>query len=451
MRYSLDESYERHGRVVIAGSPLTLFRLGSAGVGVTEAIEAGRDVDTSVLTDRLLDAGAIHPAIHSATHPAIYSANHSAVGPATGTTVGPGAGDARSATRVTVVTPTKNDTPGRGTHDGARHIVVDDGSEPPLVGSHVRLDVNSGPAAARNAGLALVDTDLVAFVDTDVEAPDGWLEQLIAHFDDPRVGLVAPRVRSAPGPGRLARYERDHSPLDLGAAPARVRAGTRVSYVPAAAVVCRVAAVRGIGGFDTELRFGEDVDLVWRLEQAGWRCRYEPRVEVLHHPRGSWAAWARQRMGYGSSAAPLARRHPGALAPVSMSGWSAGAWMLGAVGHPVAGTAVGLGSALALTDVLDDVPPEVSFRLAALGNTHAGRTLAAAVRRVWWPIVGVAALRSRIARRVAVVSLLAAGDPVRVLDDVAYGAGVWRGMIRERTLAPLLPRFSSWPGRRTGR
>jgi mycofactocin glycosyltransferase len=46
---------------------------------------------------------------------------------------------------------------------------------------------------------------------------------------------------------------------------------------------------------------------------------------------------------------------------------------------------------------------------------------------------------------------LAAGDPVRVLDDVAYGAGVWRGVLRERTIAPLLPRFSSWPGRRTAR
>jgi mycofactocin glycosyltransferase len=426
VRFSLDRSYERHDRVVIAGSPLKLFRLGAAGVRVAEDIENGRHVEPSTLTERLLDAGAIHPVL----------------------------GAARGAMSVTVVTPSKDHPPElarTNSHGGARHIVVDDGSVPPLAGADVRLDVNAGPAAARNAGLALVETGLVAFVDSDVDVHEGWLKALIGHFDDPRVGLVAPRVRSAAGTGRLARYERDHSPLDLGPEPARVRAGTRVSYVPAAAIVCRVEAVRSIGGFHTDLRFGEDVDLVWRLDQAGWRCRYEPAVEVLHQPRTSWTAWVTQRIGYGSSAAPLARRHPGALAPVGMSGWSAGAWLLGATGHPVAGTAVGVGSALALTEVLDDVPPDVAFRLAALGNAHAGRTLADAVRRVWWPLVGVAALRSRVARRVAVASLVAAGRPMRVLDDLAYGVGVWRGVLRERTIAPLLPRFSSWPGRRAGR
>jgi mycofactocin glycosyltransferase len=65
--------------------------------------------------------------------------------------------------------------------------------------------------------------------------------------------------------------------------------------------------------------------------------------------------------------------------------------------------------------------------------------------------VGVAAVRSRVARRIAVASLVAAGNPVRVLDDLAYGVGVWRGVLRERTIAPLLPRFSSWPGRRADR
>jgi hypothetical protein len=38
-------------------------------------------------------------------------------------------------------------------------------------------------------------------------------------------------------------------------------------------------------------------------------------------------------------------------------------------------------------------------------------------------------------------------DPVRyaalhVADDLAYGAGVWRSCLQERTLAPLLPRLA---------
>src|SRR5690606_2057202 len=163
-----------------------------------------------------------------------------------------------------------------------------------------------------NAGLEHVTTPLVAFVDADVDTGGDrrWMAPLLAHFADPRVALVAPRVVT-PGGG----YEHRHSPLDLGTAPARIRAGTRVSYVPAAALVCRTDALRAVGGFASDLRVGEDVDLVWRLDAAGWRCRYEPSVLVHHDPRPTWRAWWRQRVTYGRSAAPLAARHPGALTP----------------------------------------------------------------------------------------------------------------------------------------
>ena len=237
------------------------------------------------------------------------------------------------------------------------------------------------------AGLDQVTTPLVAFVDADVVLPDAWLDGLLPHFDDPRVGLVAPRVRSTPGSSVLERYEALRSPLDLGPEPARIRAGTRVSYVPAAAIVVRVDAIREVGGFDPDVRFGEDVDLVWRLDEAGWSCRYEPAVEVHHPPRPTWRAWVRQRIDYGSSAAPLAKRHPGRLAPVRMSGWSAGSWALAAAGHPLAGVVVGAGSAAALVPKLADVPPQVACASPGWATCHAGRLLADAVRRVWWPIV----------------------------------------------------------------
>jgi hypothetical protein len=227
-----------------------------------------------------------------------------------------------------------------------------------------------------------------------------------------------------------------------------VRAGTRVSYVPAAAIVCRVDAVRAIGGFDRALRYGEDVDLVWRLDEAGWRCRYEPASQVLHAPRRTWRSWASQRAAYGSSAAPLSRRHPGALAPVRTNGWSAVCWALAVAGHPIVGAMTGVGTAAALVPKLPGVPPRAAFALAAGGNARAGRLLADAVRRAWWPLVVVGTARSRIARRVAVAAVLAAGSPVRFADDLAYCAGVWRGMWRERTLAPITPTFSSWPARR---
>lgn len=416
-RYRLDDRARRHGHVLIGGSPLKLFRLTEAGSHIVDRIEAGESVVASGLVTSLVDAGALHP-----------------VGTSTGRF---------TPSDVTVVTPAFG--PVRHRHDDA--VVVDDGSEPPIPDATVRLDRNRGPGAARNAGLERVTTPLVAFVDTDVHLPDRWLDVLLPHFDDDRVALVAPRIRSSPGTSALDRYEMEHSPLDLGSRPGRVRSGSRISYVPAAAVVCRVDTIREIGGFDETLRFGEDVDLVWRLEETGRRVRYEPASTVTHDPRDTWRAWFHQRIGYGSSAAPLSRRHRGALAPLRMSGWSIGTWVAGVLAHPILGVTIAAGSAAALVRKLDGVPPRAAFLLAWRGNLAAGGQIAAAIRRVWWPIVLVAAIRSRRTRAGLLLAAIAARHPIRLVDDVAYSVGVWHGMVRERTAAPLVPEISSWPGR----
>jgi mycofactocin system glycosyltransferase len=421
VRFVADPSLERHGEVVIGGSPLTVLRLTASGGRALDRAISGDDVGLGPFVRRLLDVGIVHPL---------------PVGPGS---IGPD--------QVTVVVPVLGVAP-----DGlpAGSIVVDDGSDPPVADSTVRLSATLGPGAARNRGLELVATPIVAFVDADVTLPGGWLDHLLPHFDDPEVGAVAPRVVSPPTPGRRARYEARRSPLDLGPVPARVRVGTRVGYVPAAALVCRAEAVRAIGGFDPALRYGEDVDLVWRLDQAGWRVRYEPAAVVHHPPRPTWRAWVRQRVAYGSSAAPLARRHTGALTPVRINGWTATVWALLVAGHPVVAVVLALGSAAALVPKLP-LPAPVSMRLAVGGTVRAGEPLASAVRRVWWPILAVAALRWRPARVALAASAVAALDPLRVVDDVAYSIGVWRGVVRERHLGAVLPAVRAWPGGRAAR
>ena len=61
--FALDGSYRRFNRVVIAGSPLRLFRLTAGGQRAIEAIEQHQPLPSghTKLTDRLVDAGAIHP------------------------------------------------------------------------------------------------------------------------------------------------------------------------------------------------------------------------------------------------------------------------------------------------------------------------------------------------------------------------------------------------------
>lgn len=441
--FDIDGSYRRYGAVVVGGSPLRLFRVTPAGERVLDAIERDGPLPANhgALTDRLVDAGALHPR----------------PGPASAT-----------ACDVTLVVPAWRRTPALPADVGdlAAVIVVDDGSDPPLVvdgATIVRLPVNRGPAAARNAGLARVATAYVAFVDTDVELPAGWLEELLESTRDERVALVAPRVRTAPGGSdTVDAIEAERGSLDLGPTPGRIAAGSRVSYVPAAALLCRTEAVRAVGGFDEALRCGEDVDLVWRLADAGWRCRYVPDVIADHRARPSVRAWLRQQFDYGTSAAPLARRHPGALAPLRISGWSLAAWAVATVGRrPLAGAALTAGTAIALQRKLRGVPPADAARLAGLGTLAAGEQIAAAAVRAWWPAT-IALLAVRRTRPAAAVALVApallgawragARQPVRstamrFAGDLAYGVGVTRGALRERSLAALVPDLANWPPR----
>lgn len=461
-RFTLDPSYRRpaDGAVLLAGSPLVLLRLGPAGVRIARALERGDELPAGhrALTDRLLDIGAIHPPTPPTSEAPAGEAP---------------AGDAD----LTIVVPAYREVP-RVVSRRSPMVVVDDASPTPLaIAADApprapvllrRLPVNAGPGAARNAGLAEVRTELVAFIDTDVDCSDADLARLAAHFADPRVALVAPRVlASADHAGSCSRYEQACSPLDLGATPARIAPGSRVSYVPAALVVCRADAVRSVGGFDPTLRYGEDVDLVWRLHQAGWRCRYEPSVVVRHRTRPDLRAWLAQRYHYGTSAGPLAARHPGALAPVRTSGWSAAVWAAVASGHLATGAALATGTAAALARRVPDLPARECWRLAGTGHLWAGRLLAATWGRAWWPAAALTAVVSRRGRRWLAAALAVQAveairtEPrprgplavleriaMRVLDDAAYGAGVWAGAIRNHSADALAPALTTWPGRR---
>jgi len=405
MRFRTDGTWNRVGparRMVLAGSPLRVFRLTAAGARVCSSIESGEDVAPSALTARLLAAGAVHPV------PTVSECT-------------PGRGD------ITVITPQLG-----GSAHSDRDITVDDGSDPPVGGATIRLDHNRGPGAARNAGRRHASTSILAFVDADVSFPDSdWIDRLLPHFDDPRVGLVAPRVIGDPT-----------ASLDLGADPARIHAGSRVSYVPAAAIVVRASAFDDVGGFDEGLRFGEDVDLVWRLDDAGWRCRYEPAANVHHAPRATLGARLRQHAGYGSSAAPLAVRHPRSLAPMRANPWMATSWATMGLGHPVVASLLAVINAGLVARRLNGVPGSLIARLTADAWLAGAKQSAAVIRRVWWPLALCGCLVSRRMRIATVAALVVGGRSTPT--DLAYGVGVWRGMFRHRTARPIFPRISAW-------
>jgi mycofactocin system glycosyltransferase len=480
--------------VLLGGEPFRLLRLSPAGAAILDDLcgadlSGGKSSGTrsegpaaTALAARLATGGLLHPL------PAARSA---------------------AVDEVTVVVPVRDDdrTVARLLEQlraefAGPVVVVDDGSADDssarlqsvatAAGAVlVRRSNPGGPASARNAARSFLTSPLVAFLDADAVGEPGWLGKLLGHFEDGCLGAVAPRVRAV-GHGRLAGYESVSSPLDLGPEPGLVGAHRRLSYVPTAALLCRATALDDIGWFDDALTVGEDVDLLRRLEAAGWRVRYEPRSVVRHDSRPDVVSFLRQRCRYGSSAAALERNHPGTVAPFEGNRWAVTAVLalilpFGRLRYrallSLVATAVPartLRSKLRQVGVASAGADAVAtLAIAELGSL-AG--IASALRRAWWPpalaaaglvpgwrrpIAGAllaAAVAGHVppwwsARRAAAGAALAspceAGEPAAcnlaatlglgALDDLAYGAGLWAGCVRHRSLRAVLPRVGQ-PG-----
>lgn len=450
VRFIADSSWRRpeHGNVVLAGSPLTLFSLSKSGQTIAECIERAHPLPQGhePLTERLLNAGAIHP-IPSDDDKVRFSLNTvTAVIPAFIQT----SQEAQTLKSLVASCSSLNST-----------IVIDDCSPHPLpdLGETrvLRLDTNSGPATARNAGIAMVETEFIACIDVDVSISATTISQLLPYFADDKVALVAPRVKSRATANVVGEYEVAASVLDMGDVEARVRAGTRVSYVPSAMLLCRATALRSVSSFDESLRSGEDVDLVWRLNDAGWSCRYQPQAVCSHAPRTALKEFAQQRMSYGESAAPLAKRHTGKLAPVRLNVWQASTWLFVVLGLPFVALGIAIVAGASSAKRLRKFPQlkSESINISVHGTAKSGLSVAHAFSRVWWPIALVLSIFSQRLRLLFITAALAPAlyewwtkrphlDVVRftlmkMLDNAAYGAGVWKGVIATRNVEPLVP------------
>ena len=348
-------------------------------------------------------------------------------------------------------------------------IVVDDGSADPagiaqVVHAHgaalVPLPASRGVGGARNAGLALVQTPFVAFVDSDVVVEPGCFETLVRHFADPRLAVVAPRVLGLDRerPGWITRYENARSSLDLGADAAEVRPRSPLSWVSG---TCLIARVELLGtAFDASMDAGEDVDLVWRLVDEGHRVRFDPSAAVRHEHRTTVRAWMRRKFFYGTGADPLAVRHPVDIAPVVLPPW--GALVLVALlaqrrwSLPLSAAVAAVVTArIARRLPHVEHPGRIAARLTANGVAAVVGQGSALLVRHWWPLTVIGGLFSRRIRRAALIAGVADAaweyarlrpqlDPVRFalarrLDDLAYGAGVWWSAVRGRSPRALLP------------
>jgi N-acetylglucosaminyl-diphospho-decaprenol L-rhamnosyltransferase len=166
---------------------------------------------------------------------------------------------------------------------------------------------NIGFGRAANLGVAQAAHEWIAIANADVALRPGALDALLeAGSRDSKAGAIAPRLALPDGSTQHSVYGFPTVPFALALATgvAGVLGGAgdrfampgywdtersrRVPWAIAAFLLIRRSAWEQAGGFDErQWMYAEDLDLGWRLREAGWFTRYEPRAVVDHESSAS--------------------------------------------------------------------------------------------------------------------------------------------------------------------
>ena len=165
------------------------------------------------------------------------------------------------------------------------------------------LDKNYGFAEGYNRAIEQVNSEFVVLLNSDVETPEGWLAPLLDYLNaHPEVAAVQPKIRSwrnkaffehagAAGGfvnalgypycrGRvLWKVEEDKGQYDTP---------IEVDWTSGACMCVRTKVYKELGGLDASFfAHMEEIDLCWRMRNAGWKLACVPQSTVFHLGGGS--------------------------------------------------------------------------------------------------------------------------------------------------------------------
>jgi glycosyltransferase involved in cell wall biosynthesis len=178
-----------------------------------------------------------------------------------------------------------------GSHDATRELARDH-----AIGARLAIEGARGPYAARNAGMSLARSEIIAFTDGDCLPRPGWLAAGVKALDD-GADLAGGRIVQMPSerPTVWERYDR----------ATYLRQDRFIDYDGFAATAnlfVRTNVVRDVGGFVPQLTASGDQEFCRRATAAGYRLAYQPDAVVDHHPRttmrDTWALHRKLGMGF---------------------------------------------------------------------------------------------------------------------------------------------------------
>ncbi|HEY6395758.1 MAG TPA: glycosyltransferase [Candidatus Binataceae bacterium] len=193
-------------------------------------------------------------------------------------------------------------------------IVVDDGSRDRT--AEIAMDFpefrlirqpNKGLSLARNVGLHAARGDIIAYTDSDCVVDPHWLTFMIRT-------MTEGGFDGCGGPN-YAPHEEGRTEGCVAAspgAPCHVLIGEDIAeHLAGCNMVFKKSALLKLGGFDPVFTAaGDDVDICWRMLDAGLKLGYSPAAFVWHFRRNTIKAYYGQQRGYGRAEALLYPHYP---------------------------------------------------------------------------------------------------------------------------------------------
>jgi glycosyltransferase involved in cell wall biosynthesis len=204
-------------------------------------------------------------------------------------------------------------------------IVVNDGSTDRTLDichkyPYIKLicQENRGLSVARNVGMDAATGQIIAYTDADCDVDPDWITYLIhgflitgrvavggPNFPPPEDALVPSCVAVSPGGPT-------HVLLD----------DLEAEHIAGCNMAFKADVLRALGGFDPQYRAaGDDVDICWRLQDAGYEIGFSPAAQVWHFRRNTIKDYFKQQKGYGKAEAMVYFKHPERFNRLGQARW----------------------------------------------------------------------------------------------------------------------------------
>jgi len=222
-------------------------------------------------------------------------------------------------------------------------VVVDNGStdntREVVLNYPVKLVVKEGggPYVARNEGIREANGEIVAFTDSDCIVSQNWLRNLIKNYTDNKIGgvcgeifsysphSIAEKFADLIGVQRVEKLNLTNQRGPLKRDPNRFLSADSV----AANASYRKTVLKEVNGFDEEIISGGDVEIGWRVLDAGYDLIFDPEAVVWHKHRDSLWKLFKQFFRWGKDQPQLLQKQSGGLSYIEIKTYILPAYELG--------------------------------------------------------------------------------------------------------------------------